>query len=304
MLSAKKRKMDLYPVGYVADRLLDYRVELAQKEVHSLQQLREIEMAFQVVLEENAALKERLSSFREVFETVGDISSQFASVREEITDTVGQAQSQVDGLKESSEQVRGSFGEIQHTFADFQESVKKIKGCMRQIVSIANQTNILALNASIEAAKAGEQGKGFAVVAGEVKSLAEEIKGLVSTVDDSIERVEHGTSKMDASIAASHEALGQSIENVNKTYQMFDKITQAAGGAETVQMQISGAIDESRRSLEGVRHSFEETEIQYQKVKEHIEEANELGTTKSSMFEDIDNMLSQISPMVREIENR
>ncbi len=175
---------------------------------------------------------------------------------------------------------------------------------MRQIVSIANQTNILALNASIEAAKAGEQGKGFAVVAGEVKSLAEEIKGLVSTVDDSIERVEHGTSKMDTSIAVSHEALGQSIENVNKTYQMFDKITQAAGGAETVQMQISGAIDESRRSLEGVRHSFEETEIQYQKVKEHIEEANELGTTKSSMFEDIDNMLSQISPMVREIENR
>lgn len=74
--------------------------------------------------------------------------------------------------------MQDSFLEIQSTFTDFQTSVQKIKECMNQIISIANQTNMLALNASIEAARAGEQGKGFAVVAEEVKILQVQSKTL------------------------------------------------------------------------------------------------------------------------------
>ncbi len=299
-----EEKIDLYPIVHVSDSLQAYRKELVLKEVNSLNELREIDTAFQNVLEENAALREELDSFHDIFASVGQISGQFAVVKKDIAGSVEQAQQQVSGLKVSSKQVQDRFVEIQSTFTDFQDAVEKIRECMGQIISIANQTNMLALNASIEAARAGEQGRGFAVVAEEVKNLADEIKELVSTVDVSINDVERGTEKLNSSIADSQEALGQSVENVNITYRMFDKITSAAGGAEAVQNQISGAIDLSQKKLKEINQSFAGTEMQYQKVMEHIEKANELGTTKSSMFEDMDNMLSQVVPLIREIEQR
>ena len=172
-------RLDLHPVAHIADCLLDYQKQLSTSEVHSLDELQSITQAFQLVLDENAALREKLDSFHELFGDVDRASGEFASVKSDIASSVGLAQQRVDGLKDSSKEVQERFLEMQNTFSDFQVSVQKIKDCMAQIISIANQTNMLALNASIEAARAGEQGKGFAVVAEEVKNLASEIKSLV-----------------------------------------------------------------------------------------------------------------------------
>ena len=130
-----------------------------------------------------------------------------------------------------------------NTFSALQDSVEQIKQRMSRIVSIADQTNILAINASIEAARAGSMGSGFAVVATEVKKLADEIKDLAAQVDTDIKNVEQGTDKLSDSIDSSKEALGQSLDKVKETYEMFDKITEAAEGATSVHNQISGLLD-------------------------------------------------------------
>ena len=192
------------------------------------------------------------------------------------------------------------FGEMGSTFSDLQRDMEKIKQCMSKIISIADQTNILAINASIEAARAGEQGKGFAVVATEVKKLADEIKGLVAEVDSSVKAVEHGTDRLNDSIVTSQQTLGESVEKVRETSEMFDRIIKAADGAAFVQSEISGVIEKSQTSLSAVRSFFERIKDRYQEVMKHIERASTLGTTKSAMFEDIDNMISQIPPIVEE----
>ena len=72
----------------------------------------------------------------------------------------------------------------------------------------------------------------------------------------------------------------------------------------SVQGQISGVIDVSRQELQVLRQFFDRIKDQYQEVVRHIEAASQLGTTKSAMFEDMDNMISQLPPIIKEIEPR
>ena len=298
--AVKRQKKGLYPVLYVMESLKGYHTELVQKEVNSLQELSVVSKSFDQVLHESENFQEQLQDFGDTFSSISQVSGQFTEVKSEIAQSVDQAQNGVEELKNSSKEVESHFGEMESTFGDFIEAVKNIKKCTSKIVTIADQTNMLALNATIEAARAGEQGKGFAVVAVEVKALADEIKKLVAEVNASIGDVELGTDKLSESINTSQQALEASIDKVNDTYEMFDKITQAAEGAETVQEEISGVIDQSSASLQSLCGFFDQTKEHYQKVMEHIEYASKLGTTKSAMFEDIDLMMSQIPPLIEE----
>ncbi|MCI8668598.1 MAG: chemotaxis protein [Lachnospiraceae bacterium] len=297
-----QKNKSLYPILYVMKTLKGYHGDLVQKEVDSLYELSKISSSFKNVLVETDNFQEKLQNFEQTFSSINQVSSQFDNVKEEISNSVDDAQNKVEELRCSSQQVETYFTDMENTFLDFQAAVGNIKRCMKKITSIADQTNILALNASIEASKAGERGKGFSVVAVEVKNLAEEIKALVAEVDNSIINMQNGTNQLNNSIDNSQQALEQSLDKVNDTYQTFHNITQAAEGAVTVQSDISKVIDTSRNELQILCRFFDDTKKEYQNVVKHIDWASNLGTTKSAMFEDIDNMMAQIPHIINELD--
>ena len=304
VISAQEETLDMHPVIHVADSIIEYQKQLAEREVESLDEMADIQKAFVLATKENERLKDQVQELSSVFADVGQIATSFDGVKNEIVDSVGEAQKKVDELKNSSKEVSGSFGEIKSAFAGVQMSVQQIKDCMQQIIAIANQTNMLALNASIEAARAGEQGRGFAVVASEVKNLAEEIKTLVSTVDGSISEVERGTTQLNNNIEESQSVFGKNVEDADAAYGVFEQIIKAADAAKEVQEEIGEVTQSSEKRLSDVKDCFDDQEQQLQKVLAHIERANDLGTTKSSMFEDMNNLVSQLAPIAKDIQNK
>ena len=304
VISAQEETLDMHPIIHVADSIIEYQKQLAEREVESLDEMADIRKAFVLATKENERLKDQVQELSSVFADVGQIATSFDGVKNGIVDSVGEAQQKVDELKNSSKEVSRSFGEIKSAFAGVQMSVQQIKDCMQQIIAIANQTNMLALNASIEAARAGEQGRGFAVVANEVKNLAEEIKTLVSTVDGSISEVERGTTQLNNNIEESQSVFGKNVEDADAAYGVFEQIIKAADAAKEVQEEIGEVTQSSEKRLSDVKDCFDDQEQQLQKVLAHIERANDLGTTKSSMFEDMNNLVSQLAPIAKDIQNK
>ena len=294
-------KRDYHSILHIARSLEDYQKKLAEKEVESLQELHEVETTFDDVMNENAELHNTMTAFSDVFDMVGKSAEHLGTVKQDILDSVKEAQDDVEELRTSSSRVKDSFVEIEEGFNGFRRSVEQIDECMGQIVAIANQTNMLALNASIEAARAGDQGKGFAVVATEVKNLAEEIKDLVEVVEERLNEVRKGTSDLTTSIESSQQALEDSVASVDKTHTTFDRINEAAGGADTVQAEITDAANKAQQEISEGDREFADIDREYRLLREHIANASSCGTMKSGMFESMENMISQIKPILSDM---
>ena len=150
----------------------------------------------------------------------------------------------MEELKNSSLEVKSYFSEMEKTFVDFQQAVMKIKQCTNEIVKIANQTNILALNASIEATRAGEKGKGFAVVADEVRNLAqksaEAAKNTTTLIAESAKAVKEG---MDFAVKTEG-AVEQVVGNAKEVAEIVLNIRNSSNTEADAAGQISQSIDQ------------------------------------------------------------
>ncbi len=285
---------------YIADSIKNFQKELVQNELNSLTEIHDMGVAVNSVMESNAHLREQMDAFNEMFEAVNSSASKFEDVKINILNSVENAQNKVEELKTSSNEVRASFDEMTQGFENFKSAVDQISDYMKKIIGIATQTNLLALNASIEAARAGAAGKGFAVVATEVRELADEIKVMINQVNASIDAAGQESEKLSASMSNSIAAMDRSLREVDETKETFAEIIESANGANAVQEEIADTADTASSELIKIGNSFSDINDKYDALTSQLDRVNALGTTKSSVFEHIDNLISQIPPIVKD----
>ena len=199
-------------------------------------------------------------------------SAQNAAEAAQQTDREGQAaKSVVDGsiqrIHSLVEDIRSSGVSLD----SLQQDVKSIVSVLDVIRSIAEQTNLLALNAAIEAARAGEAGRGFAVVADEVRALASRTQQSTQEIQGMIDRLQQGTQQSVTSMRRSSDAGELTSEQANKAGESLDAIAQLIATINAMNAQIASAAEEQTAVAEEINRSVHQIAVAVDSVADETE---------------------------------
>ncbi|QEI08315.1 HAMP domain-containing protein [Pigmentiphaga aceris] len=163
-------------------------------------------------------------------------------------EVVGQAIAQIERLA----------GEVENSMtamAGLKRESEKIGTVLDVIKGVAAQTNLLALNAAIEAARAGEAGRGFAVVADEVRSLAQRAQTSTEEIEQLISGLQGGTELVAASLESSRTLTHSSVELAQRAGSSLGSITRSVSAIESMNHQIAAAAEQQSSATEGINRS-------------------------------------------------
>ena len=230
----------------------------------------------------------------EVSSSVSETATRAATAAELVDKASADTHSALDIMQEMVGRVEQAASQVTASQADVQSlaaSSKQIGGIVGVIREIAEQTNLLALNAAIEAARAGEQGRGFAVVADEVRKLAERTASSTREISTLIHEIQqHVDSTVDSMQAAGVNVSG-SLELVSRT--------------EAALRSIGDSSERVAQSVQGMAHTIREQDIAIQQVASNAEriaamteENSGAARTSSDTAEELARVASALSSLV------
>lgn len=194
------------------------------------------------------------------------------------------------------EEVIGKINEINEqvtqssfTINELNEKSKKIEEILSMITNISEQTNLLALNAAIEAARAGEHGKGFAVVADEVRKLAEQSTQASNDINILIKDIQEGVTQSTYVMNKSMKTTQSGIQVVEETGKAFK--------------EISLSIDDVTRFTDNVYKSVKDVLDATQKMKKVSSSVNEIASSNDSNAQNVSAVTQQQSAIIEEMTN-
>ncbi|MCK3850916.1 HAMP domain-containing methyl-accepting chemotaxis protein [Pseudomonas sp. W2Jun17] len=207
------------------------------------------------------AMNQMSATAQEVARSAAAAVNSAQSVNDETVSGRALVQSQQSGIARLALEIDESVRVINQLAADSQS----ISSVLEVIKSIAEQTNLLALNAAIEAARAGEQGRGFAVVADEVRTLARRTQHSTGEIEQMISRLHSGVGAAVKAMGSSHEMASGTVGQSEKVQHALENILGAVGMIVDQNQQIAAAVEQQT----AVAHDIDQNIVQINRAGEH-----------------------------------
>jgi len=200
-----------------------------------------------------SAMYEMTATSNEVSKNTSDVALSTTETRDFVSSSSDNVTKASQDMQKVASILQGTSDKVSH----LNEKANDIAGVLQTITGIADQTNLLALNAAIEAARAGEQGRGFAVVADEVRNLAQNTQKETESIAIIIDELLKGSNDANSSMSTSMEYAARVAEQSAETVQMLESAVTSVENVSEMTLQIASASEEQTSVSNDVSQNIE-----------------------------------------------
>lgn len=240
-------------------KMVNEILENSQALSSATQQLATVaESSKRAVSDQNAQTEQVAAAMTEMSVTIQEIARSASNAAESATNADSEAANGNQIMKNTIGTIDSLAQEVERTFVfitKLKEDSDGIGAVLDVIRGIAEQTNLLALNAAIEAARAGEQGRGFAVVADEVRTLASRTQESTQEIQEMIERLQAGANEAVSVMEEGRKRAGASVEQSAKAGESIDSINNVVDNIKDLNMQIATAAEQQSATAEEINQN-------------------------------------------------
>ena len=210
-----------------------------------------------------------------------------ASAANQSSEAAGQGQQTVIATVQNIQQLAGNVQDASDVITQLEQDANQVGTVLSVIKGIAEQTNLLALNAAIEAARAGEQGRGFAVVADEVRTLASRTQKSTEEIQRTIEQLQSAARLAVQKMQQSTAQADSSVQSANKAGDALQLITQSITQIRRMNQQIADATDDQQKMandiVSHVDAIFKNTEYSSESTSQIAKASSELANLAQNL---------------------